>query len=40
MIFTIAAAVLAVMVIRRLSERQEDCLRAQQAAWNSAQPGV
>ena len=40
MIFTIAAAVLAVMVIRRLSERQEDCLRAQQAAWNAAQPGV
>jgi Domain of unknown function (DUF4328) len=40
MIFTIAAAVLAVMVIRRLSERQEDCLRAQQAAWNAANPGV
>jgi hypothetical protein len=40
MIFTIAAAVLAVLVIRRLSERQEECLRAQQSAWNSAQPGV
>lgn len=33
--FAAAAAVLAVFVVRRLSERQEACLQAQQAAWNT-----
>jgi uncharacterized protein DUF4328 len=40
LVASMAAAVLAVLVVRRLSERQEKCLRAQQAAWNAAQPGV
>jgi hypothetical protein len=40
MAFAVAAAVLAVFVVRRLAERQEDCLRAQQAAWHAANPGL
>jgi hypothetical protein len=37
MVVTIAAAILAIQVIRRIAARQEECLRAQQAAW-TAQP--
>jgi Domain of unknown function (DUF4328) len=37
MAVTIAAAVLAILVIRRIAQRQEDTLRAQQSAW---QPGT
>jgi hypothetical protein len=33
MVASIGAAVLAVQVIRRITTRQENCLRAQQAAW-------
>jgi len=33
MIATIAAAILAIQVVRRIAARQEECLRAQQAAW-------
>ena len=40
MAFGIAAAVLAVFVVRGLTARQADCLRAQQAAWRAANPGV
>jgi hypothetical protein len=35
--FGIVAAVLAILVVRRLSERQEQCLLAQQAAWAQQQ---
>ena len=35
----IAAAILAIFVVRRLTERQEECLRSQQSAWNAANPG-
>jgi hypothetical protein len=38
--FTVAAAVLAILVVRKLTERQEACLRAQQAAWTDAQGGA
>jgi len=34
------AAVLAIRLVRRLTARQEECLRAQQAAWHAANPGV
>ena len=36
----VAAAVLAISVVRKLTARQEACLRAQQAAWHAANPGV
>jgi hypothetical protein len=35
MVVTIAAAILAIQVVRRIAARQEDCLRAQQAAWRA-----
>ena len=38
MVATIAAAVLAIQVIRHIADRQEDCLRTQQAAWYPAGP--
>ena len=37
---SVAAAVLAISVVRKLTARQEACLRAQQAAWHAANPGV
>lgn len=37
-LFAIAAAVLLIMVVRRLSDRQAECLRVQQVAW-TAPPG-
>jgi hypothetical protein len=36
-VFGVAAAVLAILVVRRISQRQEDCLKSQQAAWTSQQ---
>ena len=33
MVATIAAAILGIQVIRRIANRQEECLRGQQAAW-------
>ena len=33
MLATVAAAVLAIQVVRRIAARQEECLRAQQDAW-------
>jgi hypothetical protein len=38
LVVTIAACVLAVQVIRRLAARQDECLRAQQAAWAGGDP--
>jgi hypothetical protein len=38
MVATIAAAILAVQVVRRLTARQETCLQVQQAAWSAQQP--
>lgn len=38
-VFVIGAAVLAILVVRRISERQEACLASQQAAWTSQQGG-
>ncbi len=38
MAITVAAAILAIRVVSRLTARQEECLRAQQAAWNAANP--
>jgi len=35
-LFGIAAAVLAILVVRRLTTRQEETLRAQQARWSAA----
>jgi hypothetical protein len=35
-VVTVAAAILAILVVRRLAARQEDCLRAQQAAWTAS----
>ena len=37
-LITTIAAVFAIRVVRTLTARQEDCLRAQQAAWNAANP--
>jgi len=37
--FRVAAAVLAILVVRKLTERQEECLRVQQAQWSS-RPGA
>ena len=34
-VLTVAAAVLAILVVRRITERQEECLRTQQEAWRS-----
>jgi hypothetical protein len=36
----VIAAVLAISLVRKLTARQEACLRAQQAAWHAANPGV
>ena len=36
MVATIAAAILAIQVIRGIAARQETCLRAQQTAWNAS----
>ena len=38
--FSAAAAILAILVVRRLTERQEACLRAQQQAWTSEYGGT
>jgi hypothetical protein len=35
MVVTIAAAILAIQVVRRIASRQDECLRAQQAAWRA-----
>jgi hypothetical protein len=34
----VVAAVLAIRLVRRLTARQEECLRTQQAAWHAANP--
>jgi ABC-type Fe3+ transport system permease subunit len=34
----VVAAVLAIRLVRRLTARQEECLRSQQAAWHAANP--
>ena len=36
-VFFVAAAVLSILVVRRISERQEECLKSQQAAWTVQQ---
>ena len=38
MVMTMVAAILAIQVVRRIAARQEQCLRAQQAAWGMAPP--
>ena len=38
MVMTTVAAILAIQVVRRIAARQEQCLRAQQAAWGMAPP--
>jgi len=38
-VFGVAAAVLAILVVRRITERQEACLTSQQAAWTTQQGG-
>lgn len=38
MLATIAAAVLAIQVVRKIAARQEECLRVQQAAWSTQHP--
>jgi hypothetical protein len=35
-VLTVAAAVLAIMVVRRITERQEECLRVQREDWTRA----
>jgi ABC-type Fe3+ transport system permease subunit len=39
MVASVAAAVLGILVVRRIAERQEACLRAQQQAWQAAAAG-
>ena len=36
-VFFVAAAVLSILVVRRISERQEACLKSQQSAWTAQQ---
>lgn len=40
MAFTVAAAVLAILIVRRITARQEECLRAQQQAWTGEHGGT
>jgi hypothetical protein len=35
MLFSIGASILAILVVRRITQRQEECLLAQQAAWSA-----
>jgi hypothetical protein len=39
-VFFVAAAVLSILVVRRISDRQEECLKSQQAAWTSEHGGT